>query len=98
MEQFVNEVTESQSGIRLKIALDMIWNMIAGYGQTPSMYEQEYFCQPSVKQYYNMLFLEGYHLLYVAYTMRGFEIDYLRDEERDRILGNNHIAWTLCSK
>ena len=97
VKQFVNEVLYTEP--RLTISLDRIFDMIKGRRLTPSMYKQAYFCQQEVKQYYNMLFLEGYQLLYIAYALKGWKIEqHLMDKERDRILQNNHLFWTVCGK
>ena len=61
VKQFVDLAEEV-----LKTALDMIWDMIKGHGLDSSMYKiLPSFYKPSVRQFYNMLFVNGYQYLYL---------------------------------
>ena len=83
----------------LKLALDRFWDMIKGKGPHKSMYKQAYFCKAPVRQYYNMLLLQGYDLLFKARAMKGLPTGKnLENEFRDRILASNELALKECGE
>ena len=99
VKKFLDLATGAYGATGLSLALDRIFDQITGHGLVRSMYTQSYFCKKEVRQYYNMLFLNSYQLLYTAYALKGWTIrKNLLDEERDRILLNNHLFWTVCGK
>ena len=74
VEAFVNSALHE--GPRLKVCMERLSEMINGKGHLKSMFDvAPIFCEPQVRQYYNMLIIQGYDLLFKAYAMRGIHLD-----------------------
>ena len=81
-------------GVSLKLQLDRLFEMMKS-----GIYQQDYFCKPEVKQYYNLLMLEGYDLLFKAHAIKGrTHVSDLLNELKERIKHNNELATNQCSK
>ena len=81
-------------GVSLKLQLDRLFEMMMS-----GIYQHHFFCKPEVKQYYNLLMLEGYDLLFRAHAMKGrTHVSDLVNELKERIKRNTELATNQCSK
>ena len=95
VEIFTGLALGLSNGVGLHLSLDRLDNML----KSPRLYQEDYFCKLDVRQYYNLLMLEGYDLLFKAHAMRGhFDNNNLVKEFEKRIRDNNELAANLCSK
>ena len=103
-EAFVTAALDE--GPRLTTCMDRLSGMINGEAGFKSMFQQApYFCNPQVRQYYNMLIVQGYDLLFKAFAMRGIHLDskgnidqVFINEERDRLIRSIELGNQQCGE
>jgi hypothetical protein len=101
--QFINQALHDNSG-PLLTALQRLLDMITGGTTKGSIYAaknlgaKSYFCQPAVRQYYNLLFLQGYDLYFKALAIEGHDVrDWYKDELKKSLKTNKELAWKHCN-